>query len=210
MSSRRENPDPARRRAAGRSGALRPEPEVASASGGQLAPDVQATGPLFDPLEPTEGHPTQAWTPHDVPPAHEPVVREPRPSSSSQPRRRRRPTIRRVRRTLRHVDPVSVLKLSLFYYGIFLVVWLIIAAILFAMIEATGIFETIEGLSRDFALGLEVNIDLFFVERWAFLLGLTFAIVASLVNVALAFLYNIAADTIGGIELTFVEKDSSV
>lgn len=167
---------------------------------------------LFEPLDPAEGQPTQAWTPHDVPPAHEqrPVAREPRPSPATQPRRRRRPTIRRVRRTLRHVDPVSVLKLSLFYYGIFLIVWLVIAAILFAMIEATGIFETIEGLSRDFALGLEVNIDLFFVERWAFLIGLTFAIVASLVNVALAFLYNIAADTIGGIELTFVEKDSSV
>ena len=108
------------------------------------------------------------------------------------------------------MDPVSVLKLSLFFYGIFLIVWLVVAAILFAMIEATGIFETIEGLSRDFALGLQVNIDLFFVERWAFLIGLTFAIVASLVNVALAFLYNVAADTIGGIEMTFVEKDTSV
>lgn len=208
MSSRRENPEPARRRAAGRSGAIRPEPEVASASGGQLAPDVQATGPPFDPLGATEAEPRlpPPWTtPHDVPPAH-----ERRPAPSQQQRRRRRPTVRRVRRTLRHVDPVSVLKLSLVFYGVFLIVWLVIAAILFAMIEATGIFETIEGLSRDFALGLKVNIDLFFVERWAFLMGLTFAIVASLVNVALAFLYNLAADTIGGIEMTFVEKDSSV
>ena len=206
MSSRRENPEAARRRAAGSSGALRPEPEVASASGGQLSPDVQPTGPLFEPIDAAVGtRPAQPWTSaHDVPPAH-----ERRPAPSQQPRRRR-PVIRRVRRNLRHVDPVSILKLSLFFYGVGLVVWLIIAAILFAMIDATGIFETIEGLSKDFALGVQVDIDLFFVERWAFLIGLTFAIVGSLANVALAFLYNLAADTIGGIEMTFVEKDSSL
>ena len=206
MSSRRENPEAARRRAAGRSGALRPEPEVASASGGQLSPDVQPTGPLFEPIDAAPGaHPAASWTStHDVPPAHE---RRPAPSPQQ---RRRRPVVRRVRRNLRHIDPISVLKLSLFFYGVGLVVWLIIAAILFAMIDATGIFETIEGLSRDFALGVKVDIDLFFVERWAFLIGLTFAIIGSLANVALAFLYNLAADTIGGIEMTFVEKDSSI
>jgi hypothetical protein len=46
------------------------------------------------------------------------------------------------------------------------------------------------------------------VEKWAFLVGITFALITTLVNVFLAFLYNVAADLIGGLELTFVERDT--
>jgi hypothetical protein len=34
------------------------------------------------------------------------------------------------------------------------------------------------------------------------------ALVGALVNMALAFLYNVAADMIGGIEMTYVERDA--
>ncbi len=116
--------------------------------------------------------------------------------------------MRRVKRTLRHVDPVSVFKLSLFYYGVFLVAWLVLVAILYGIVAAMGVFENLEQLYG--ALELRWNdITLFSVERWAFVIGFVFAILGSLVNLLLAFLYNVAADMLGGIEMTFVERDNS-
>ncbi|HEX2049003.1 MAG TPA: DUF3566 domain-containing protein [Actinomycetota bacterium] len=118
-----------------------------------------------------------------------------------------RPALRRVKRTLKRVDPLSVLKLSLFYYAFALVVWLLLVAVAFWAIQSTGIFEQIERLSEAFAAEIQLDITLGLVEKWAFLIGLTFMVVGSLVNAFLAFLYNIAADIVGGLELTFVERD---
>jgi hypothetical protein len=217
MSSRNKSPDPSRRRGAPRSGGLRPEPDVASPSGGHLAPDVQTTSPLLDPVHDTE-----------VAPVHEPGLPEPRaipgwssadpipaaperrPASSTARRRTsrgRRATVRRVKRTLRHIDPLSVLKLSLFFYAVFVVVWMVIVAILYGIVDSMGLFDLIESFSESFALTWEVNIDLWYVERWALLMGIMLAVIGSLVNVVLSFLYNVAADMIGGIEMTYVERD---
>lgn len=216
MSSRRQNPDPSRRRRAGTGGGLRPEPEVASASGGHLSPDVGSTSPLLDPVHDTPSSPVHdpglpetravpGWSSNDPIGA----VPERRPASSGRRRSsaRRRPTIRRVKRTLRHVDPVSILKLSLFFYAIFVLVWLVVVAILFGFVDSLGLFDAIESFSDAMALTWDVEIDLWYVERWALLIGLMFAVIGSLVNVALAFIYNVAADLIGGVEMTFVERD---
>ena len=112
-----------------------------------------------------------------------------------------------MKRTIRHVDPMSILKLSLFFYAVFLVIWLIVVAIAYSIINSMGVFDTIEELADAFAVDWDSQITLFLVERWAFLIGLTLVVVGSLVNVVLAFLYNVAADTVGGVEMTFVERD---
>ena len=117
--------------------------------------------------------------------------------------------MRRVKRTLRHVDPVSVFKLSLFFYGLGVIVWLIFVAILYSVIASTGIFDSIEDVSRGLALGWRVEIDLWFVEKWALLIGVISWIGLSLANLLISFLYNVGADTIGGVEMTFVEKDNN-
>jgi hypothetical protein len=122
---------------------------------------------------------------------------------------RRRVPVRRVKRTLRHIDPLTVLKLSGFYWAVFLVVWLVIVAILYSIVESAGFFDVLEDVNDGFALGWgKLDITLGLVEKWAFLIGITFAIITTLVNVFLAFLYNVAADLIGGLELTFVERDT--
>ena len=120
-----------------------------------------------------------------------------------------RGAVRRVRRTVKRVDPWSVLKMSLFYYSIFFVVWMIGAAMLFSFVESTGVFDTIEGVGR----GMEVEqletfeIALGGVLRWAAYIGVGLVLVASVVNVILAFLYNLGSDIVGGIVVTFVERD---
>jgi hypothetical protein len=121
--------------------------------------------------------------------------------------RRGRPGVRRVRRVLRHVDPFSVLKLSLFYYACFVVLWLVLVAVLYTALSSTGLLDRVERLGRLFVLWENIDISLWFVERWALIIGLVCAVVASLVNVLLAVLFNLAADVVGGAELTFVDRE---
>lgn len=217
MSSREDRPREWRR-----------EPEASSASGGHIAPEVDPAGPLFDPLvdplpseragesgllgERSRSQPADRTArrtdPADVLPSPErtrPMRREAAARSAPRPRT----GARRVKRTVKHIDPLSVLKLSLFYYAIFLVFWLVFVAILYSIIDGMGLFDAIESFGQGFALDWgELDISLMFVERWAFFIGLTMAIVGSLVNAFLAFLYNIGSDLVGGVEVTFSERDA--
>lgn len=106
------------------------------------------------------------------------------------------------------MDPFSVLKLSGFFYALFVMVWLIVVAILYSLVDSMGLFDAAEDLGKGLVLWEEVNITLGLVERWALLIGLVFGVIGTLVNTLLAVLYNVAADLLGGLELTFVERDS--
>jgi hypothetical protein len=192
--------------------------EVGSASGGHLSPGVQGGSSLFEPVsEPTTSESSYATEDPLLDPdpgATETMPRvdehfaPPAPPPTRRRAVRRRPAIRRVKRTLRHVDPLSVLKLSLFYYGVFLVLWLAFVAMVYWVVASMGVFDAIERFGQGLVLWDEVNITLFFVERWALTIGLFFLVLASLVNVFLAFLYNVGADLVGGVEMTFVERDT--
>jgi len=173
----------------------RTEPEVASASGGHLAPEAPTSPALFESLDDPLGAPTQ-------------VAPAPRTRQEAPTRRPRRRQVRRVRRVLRHVDPMSVLKLSVLFYSCFLVVWLVVVAILYAIVNSLGLFDAIDDLADAFVLSWDSEITLFLVERWALVIGLLFLVGASLLNLFLAFLYNVVADYTGGIEMTFVERET--
>lgn len=112
-----------------------------------------------------------------------------------------------MRRTIRHVDPFSILKLSAFFYTIFILVWLVFVALIYSFLESAGLFSMLEDLGQGLVLWDEVNITLGVVEKWALLVGVVLAVIGTLLNVLLAVLYNVAADLMGGIELTFVERD---
>ncbi len=120
---------------------------------------------------------------------------------------RKRPGLRRVKRVVRHVDPLSVLRMAFVYTGVFLILWMLFVAGLFWIAESQGMFKSLEELMTAFAFDWNDNITLFFVEKWAFLIGLTMAVLGSLLSVLMVFIYNVAADLFGGIELTHVERD---
>jgi hypothetical protein len=109
---------------------------------------------------------------------------------------------------VRHVDPFSVLKLSAFFYAIFLLVWLLIVAVLYSLVDSMGLFDAAEDLGRGLVLWEEVNITLGLVEKWALLIGIVFVIIGTLLNTLLAVFYNVGSDLFGGLELTFVERDT--
>ena len=93
------------------------------------------------------------------------------------------------------------------FYGCFLVLWLVFVAIVYWMLQGAGVFETVESLREALTIKGSWELSLSFVEKWAFFIGLAVAVVMSLFNLFLAFLYNLIADTIGGIDMTFVERD---
>lgn len=190
------------------------EAESSAASGGHVTPDAgrgtSAFGPLEGPL-PSEvdgrrdasktesGSSTRSRTSASA--RGDEVTR-----SSSRARSRRAPA-RRVKRRLRHIDPLSVLKISLIFYVIFLVFWLLGVALFYSFLESLGLFEAAESLGRSLVLWEEVDISLGLVERWAFLIGLTLVVVGAIINMLLAFLYNVISDLVGGIDMTFVERE---
>jgi hypothetical protein len=120
---------------------------------------------------------------------------------------RRRVAGHRVQRTIRHVDVWSVFKLSIFYFACFTILWLLVVAVLYEVLSSAGLFDAIEKFGKAMVLWNNVNISLIYVEKWALLLAIAFLIIGSLLNALIAFLYNFAADKVGGVELTFVEKD---
>jgi hypothetical protein len=200
-----------------------PEPAPAPATGGHLPPEIDATGPLFDPLTspiPAETDTGDAWKRTEpprpqAPPTGErrpqPPVRRPPPDKMPQrtARPRGRGGLRRVKRTLRHVDPMSVFKVSLIYFACLLVLWLIVVAIIYTVLNGAGLFDSIEKIVvKDLVLvdkGFEITLGL--VEKWAFFIGVLLTVTASLINVFLAFLYNAISDAVGGVQMTFVERD---
>jgi Transmembrane domain of unknown function (DUF3566) len=191
----------------------RADPETTAASGGHLPPEVDTAGPLFDPLfdpiQPTnydEGRTTAPGTATLPPLPDDGIVTTDRPRRTV---RKPRPTVRRVKRTLKRVSPITVFKLSLFYYFLFLFVWLAFVAVAYWFLETTGVFDTYdefrEGMVMEDWLNIDFSLALF--EKWALLIGIIFVVVGSLINAFLAFLYNLAADIFGGLEMTFVERD---
>ncbi len=206
-------------------------PPAPSAAGTPGRTSRERTFEVLDRPLPSEREEEESYPPRDkpavtgrTPRAARTVTSPPRPPqerrTTPSPRRgagrtttkRTRPArgaVRRVKRTIKRVSPWSVLKMSLFFYSIVLVVWLVIVALLYSFIESLGVFTTVEELARLFTVeqAQDINLSLGLVEKWAFYIGGTVALVASLVNVLLAFFYNLGSDIVGGIEVTFVERE---
>lgn len=98
-----------------------------------------------------------------------------------------------------------MLKFSLLFYFCLLLISLFATAVIFAVLKAFGVIGNIEELFR--SLEFDVTISGGTVFRWHFLLGLLGTIVASAVTVLMAFLYNLIADVVGGVEISVSEPD---
>jgi len=114
---------------------------------------------------------------------------------------------RMVRRTVRHVDPWSVLKLSLLFYTCMLLVLLVAGIILWVIAASVGAIGNIENFFG--SLGYK---DFHFlgsrILEGTILGGLVLVAIASAFTVLLTVFFNLIADIVGGVELTVVEHDA--
>lgn len=111
-----------------------------------------------------------------------------------------------MRRTIRHVDPWSVLKFSLLFYSSVMLVLLFAGAMLFIAADAAGIIDKFEAFVRGIGWP-EWKVRPLQLFRIALLVGLANVIGWSAVNLFLSFLYNLVADVVGGISVTMSERD---
>lgn len=141
---------------------------------------------------------------------------EQRPTRHQVPRTatKRAPRVRKARLRLLRVDPWSVMKTS-FLLAVALGVALFVAvAVLWSMLDALGVFETIDELITTMtASQTSTGIDINQYVELSRVLG--FTTLVSVINVVLitalctlgAFLYNLSASLLGGLELTLAEDD---
>ena len=114
---------------------------------------------------------------------------------------------RRLRRVIRRVDPWTVLRFSLLFYGCMLVVGMVAGLLLWAAASTTGVIDNVEQFIK----------DLFALESFAFngvlllestlIGGVVLVLLGTGANVLMAVLYNLTADVVGGIEVTVLEEE---
>jgi hypothetical protein len=124
-----------------------------------------------------------------------------------------RKAARRTRVVIRSVSPLSVLKLSLVFYFCVMLILYFALLIVYMILSAAGAIEAFgRVLGNLFAKGnstlgpTPVHIDGRAVFTWLFIAGCVFTVVWSLINVFLAFLYNLTSDIVGGVEVTLAQK----
>jgi ABC-type amino acid transport system permease subunit len=120
-----------------------------------------------------------------------------------------RPGPRRIRVEVRKISPWSVLKFSLLFYLCLMLVILVGVGILYAVLSAAGILDSFADLLTGVGFGdAQGNFafDPGYIFRTLFLVGLISTVLWAAFTVFVAFLYNLLADLIGGIEVTLVEK----
>ncbi len=182
----------------------RPRSREGSSRRRELPSTVRPATDQPEPWEETELLPPRKRAKREVTPA------KPRPRPAPARSQRARGPLRKVKRTITHVDPLSVLKLSLFCYTVFFVAWLVFAAILYNLIAATGVLDAVAEIVNAFGDPSGKNPFEFtfgVTMKWAILLGVLGVFIGSLINAVLAFLYNVANDVVGGAQVTFSERD---
>jgi hypothetical protein len=123
----------------------------------------------------------------------------------------RHPGVRRSRQRLarvviRKVGPWSIFKLSVIFYFCIMLVVLGALTILYLVLGAIGALDSVTRLIRDLFADQGFKIQGGWLFSRGFLIGLAMVLLWSLINVFVAFLYNLIADIVGGVEVTLAEK----
>lgn len=121
----------------------------------------------------------------------------------------RRLRARRVRRLVRHVEPWSVLKVSVVLYLCAWVVMLFVGVTLWNLAVSSGLVSRVESFVVElFALeSFTINADQIF--RIAAVGGLLMVLAGSGLTVLAAVLFNLISDVTGGVRLTVVEEETA-
>jgi transmembrane protein DUF3566 len=118
----------------------------------------------------------------------------------------RRGAPRRIRVQVRRISPWSVLKLSLLFYFCLMLVVLLGLGILYAVVDALGILDSIAELLNSVGFGPNFRFNGGAIFRTVFFIGLVSVAVWSALTVFVVFLYNLISDLVGGIEMTLTER----
>ena len=128
----------------------------------------------------------------------------------SAPSARNRPP-RQALLQLKRLDPWSVLKMALALAVVLFLVWMVAAGVLYGVLGGMGVWDRLNGTYADLVTGQAQDTGSLISAGRVFALAAVVGFINSLLfAVALtigAFVYNVAADLVGGIEVTLSERD---
>lgn len=131
-------------------------------------------------------------------------------ATAVRPSTRNRPP-RQALLQLKRLDPWSVLKMALALAVVLFLVWMVAAGVLYGVLGGMGVWDRLNGTYADLVTGqAQEGGSLISAGRVFLLAAVVGAINSLLFAVALtigAFVYNVAADLVGGIEVTLSERD---
>jgi len=193
-----------------------PTGAAAAAAAGSAPPQAPAPAPVVRPARP--GHRSEVAVEEtqaslDARPAASRLP-QPIPVPHTSPPSVRRGRVRKARLRLLRVDPWSVMKTA-FLLSVALGIAIFVAvAVLWSVLDAAGVFGAVGGLVQDLTqseTGTGVDIESY--TSLSRVLGFTtlIAVVDVVLVTALAtlgaFLYNLSAGLLGGLEVTLAEDD---
>ncbi|MET8719833.1 DUF3566 domain-containing protein [Streptomyces misionensis] len=203
------NLKPVRASAADASGSSGPQGgTVTDTRGPAAAGEAQSSSPL-----PGERRPEQAGGPYHPPqayPAQAPAgaVRRPRTGVRTAPR------TRKARLRVAKADPWSVMKVS-FLLSIALGICTVVAsAVLWMVMDAMGVFSTVggtiseaTGANESTGFDLQSFLSLPHVLIFTAIIAVIDVVLATALATLGAFIYNLSAGFVGGVELTLAEDE---
>jgi Transmembrane domain of unknown function (DUF3566) len=112
---------------------------------------------------------------------------------------------------LKRLDPWSVLKLALVLAVVLFFIWLVAVGVLYGVLDGMGVWDRLNGTYADLVSGqASTGAPLISAGRVFGLAAIVGAVNSLLFAVAItvgAFVYNVSADLVGGIEVTLSERD---
>lgn len=122
--------------------------------------------------------------------------------------RKQRFEARRVYRVIRHIDPWSVLKLSLVFFLCVWVMFMVAVVIVWSIAESSGTIGKIEDLLRELDI-TNSGFDGTFIFRQYGLFGLVMAFACTIATTVGTIVFNLVSDLIGGIWITVIEEETA-
>lgn len=135
--------------------------------------------------------------------------RRPASPSRRQQRQAARLRARKVHRIVRHVEPWSVLKISLVFYFCLWVTLLIAGAVLWQVALSSGLVDNVESFIQDIFVLKSFTFDAAQVFRAYAIAGLIMVIAATGFTVLMAVLFNLISDLMGGIRVTVIQEETA-
>jgi len=127
----------------------------------------------------------------------------------TRPREIRRQASRRAQVVIRRVSPWSVLKFSLLFYFLLMLVFLFALVIVYWILGVIGVIDSVSHLLTTAGFGSPrtgFQIHGGWIFSRMFIIGIVGVFVWSLVNTLVAVLYNLVSDVVGGVQVTLAER----
>jgi hypothetical protein len=116
---------------------------------------------------------------------------------------------RKVRRTIRHIDPWSVLKFSVFFFALVWMIVIMAGVALWSLAVNSGLITEFEDLVIELFDLTSFSVDANILFRVSVMVGGAMALGGALFMGVLTVLFNLLSDLLGGIRVSVIEEETA-